>query len=233
MRTLLPMMRTALMIVILIFLVLNVLSEIGVNVAPLIAGASVVGVAIGFGSQTLVKDVVTGLFLLLEDAVAVGDSVTLGTPPQTGVVERLSIRSIRLRAVDGSVHIIPFSSVTSVTNMTRDFAFAMLEFSLSYGEDTDRVAEVLRQIAKEMRGETRWSAAIRDDMDVMGVERLLETGVVLRARLKTEPSQRAPVARELNRRIQARFEELGIVIPSPWRKTVTEEDQMHAAGASA
>ena len=136
-RTLLPMMRTALMIVILIFLVLNVLSEIGVNVAPLIAGASVVGVAIGFGSQTLVKDVVTGLFLLLEDAVAVGDSVTLGTPPQTGVVERLSIRSIRLRAVDGSVHIIPFSSVTSVTNMTRDFAFAMLEFSLSYGEDTD------------------------------------------------------------------------------------------------
>ncbi|UPG74180.1 mechanosensitive ion channel [Roseomonas gilardii subsp. gilardii] len=232
-RTLLPMMRTALMIVILIFLVLNVLSEIGVNVAPLIAGASVVGVAIGFGSQTLVKDVVTGLFLLLEDAVAVGDSVTLGTPPQTGVVERLSIRSIRLRAVDGSVHIIPFSSVTSVTNMTRDFAFAMLEFSLSYGEDTDRVAEVLRQIAKEMRGEARWSTAIRDDMDVMGVERLLETGVVLRARLKTEPSQRAPVARELNRRIQARFEELGIVIPSPWRKTVQEEDQMHAAGASA
>ncbi|BFL64092.1 Mechanosensitive ion channel [Roseomonas mucosa] len=232
-RTLLPMMRTALMIVILIFLVLNVLSEIGVNVAPLIAGASVVGVAIGFGSQTLVKDVVTGLFLLLEDAVAVGDSVTLGTPPQTGVVERLSIRSIRLRAMDGSVHIIPFSAVTSVTNMTRDFAFAMLEFSLSYGEDTDRVAEVLRQIAKEMRAEARWSGAIRDDLDVMGVDRLLETGVVLRARLKTEPSQRFPVGREMNRRIQARFEELGIVIPSPWRKAATEEDQMHATGASA
>ncbi|MFC0408627.1 mechanosensitive ion channel domain-containing protein [Roseomonas elaeocarpi] len=231
-RTLLPMMRTALMIVIVIFLMLNILSEIGVNVAPLIAGASVVGVAIGFGSQTLVKDVVTGLFLLLEDAVAVGDTVTLGSPALTGVVERLSIRSIRLRAVDGAVHIIPFSAVTSVTNMTRDFAFAMLEFSLPYGEDTDRVGRVLREIAKEMRAEPRWGHAIRDEMDVMGVEKLAETGVVLRARLKTDPSQRAPVARELNRRIQARFEELGILIPSPWRKS-TEEAAAEEGGLQA
>ncbi|UFN47794.1 mechanosensitive ion channel [Roseomonas sp. OT10] len=215
-RTLLPMMRTALMIVIVIFVVLNVLSEIGVNVAPLIAGASVVGVAIGFGSQTLVKDVVTGMFLLLEDAVAVGDTVTAAG--MTGVVERLSIRSIRLRAVDGAVHIIPFSTVTSVTNMTRDFAFAMFEFSLYYGEDTDRVAAMLREIAKEMRGEARWSTAIRDDLDVMGVEKLAETGVVLRARLKTDPSQRWPVTREMNRRIRERLDAEGIRIPSPWRK---------------
>ncbi|MFT8247317.1 mechanosensitive ion channel domain-containing protein [Roseomonas sp. BN140053] len=230
-RTLLPMMRTALMIVIVIFVVLNILSEIGVNVAPLIAGASVVGVAIGFGSQKLVQDIVTGLFLLLEDAVAVGDTVTLGNPALTGVVERLSIRSIRLRAVDGAVHIIPFSAVTSVTNMTRDFAFAMLEFSLSYGQDTDQAATELRSIAKEMRGEARWSSAIRDDMDVMGVEKLAETGVVLRARLKTDPSQRWPVTRELNRRVRARFDELGIIIPSPWRATA--EDAEHGGEAAA
>jgi small conductance mechanosensitive channel len=222
-RTLLPMLRTALMIVIVIFVALNVLSEIGVNVAPLIAGAGVVGVAIGFGSQTLVKDVITGMFLLLEDAVAVGDTVTLGAPQMTGVVEQLSIRSIRLRALDGSVHIVPFSAVTSVTNQTRDFAFAVVDVSLPYGEDTDRVTKVLKEISAEMRQEPRWAAATRDEIDVMGVDKLLETGVVVRARMKTDPSQRHPVARELNRRIQARFEAEGIKINSPWRKTPEEE----------
>jgi small-conductance mechanosensitive channel len=216
-RTLLPMLRTALLIVIMVFVALNVLSEIGVNVAPLIAGAGVIGVAIGFGSQKLVQDVITGMFLLLEDAVAVGDTVTLGSPPMTGVVEQLTIRSIRLRSLDGSVHIVPFSSVTAVTNMTRDFAFAVLEVSIPYGEDTDRVSNLLRAISAEMRTEPRWSSVIRDDIDVMGVEKLAETGVLMRARVKTEPSQRWPVTRELNRRIRARFDAEGIRIPSPWR----------------
>jgi len=231
-RTLLPMLRTALLIIIMIFVALNVLSEIGVNVAPLIAGAGVVGVAIGFGSQTLVKDVITGMFLLLEDAVAVGDTVTLGTPQMTGVVEQLSIRSIRLRAMDGSVHIVPFSAVTSVTNMTRDFAFAVVDVALPYGEDMDRVTTVLREISEEMRQEPRWASATRDEIDVMGVDKLLETGVVVRARMKTDPSQRWPVTRELNRRIQTRFEAEGIKINSPWRK-LTEEEAAEAAAQAA
>ena len=134
MRTLLPMLRTVLGGAILVFVVLNALSQLGVNVAPLLAGAGVVGVAIGFGSQTLVRDVITGIFLLFEDAVAVGDVVQLGG--LSGVVEHLSIRSIKLRAQDGSVHIIPFSAVTTVTNMTRDFAFAVLDVTVSYDEDT-------------------------------------------------------------------------------------------------
>ncbi|SHJ87455.1 Small-conductance mechanosensitive channel [Roseomonas rosea] len=232
-RTLLPMLRTALLIVILIFVGLNVLSEIGVNVAPLIAGAGVVGVAIGFGSQTLVKDVITGMFLLLEDAVAVGDTVTLGMPQMTGVVEQLSIRSIRLRALDGAVHIVPFSAVTSVTNMTRDFAFAVVDIALPYGEDTDQVGKVLKEISAEMRQEPRWASATRDEIDVMGVDKLLETGVVVRARMKTDPSQRWPVTRELNRRIQARFEAEGIKINSPWRKTAEEEAAEAEAKAAA
>ncbi|WP_052402180.1 mechanosensitive ion channel domain-containing protein [Muricoccus aerilatus] len=230
-RTLLPMLRTALLIIIMIFVALNILSEIGVNVAPLIAGAGVVGVAIGFGSQTLVKDVITGMFLLLEDAVAVGDTVQIAS--MTGVVEQLSIRSIRLRALDGSLHIIPFSTVTSVTNMTRDFAFAVLDLSLAYGEDTDRVAKVLKEISAEIRAEPRWAAVIRDDIDVMGVDKLLETGVVMRARMKTDPSQRYPVARELYRRIQARFEAEGIQINSPWRKTPEPTPEDDAAAIAA
>jgi small conductance mechanosensitive channel len=230
-RTLLPMLRTALLIIIFIFVALNVLSEIGVNVAPLIAGAGVVGVAIGFGSQTLVKDVITGMFLLLEDAVAVGDTVSIAN--MSGVVEQLSIRSIRLRALDGSVHIIPFSTVSSVTNMTRDFAFAVVDVSLPYGEDTDRVTAVLREISAEMRQEPRWASATRDEIDVMGVDKLLEAGVVVRARMKTDPSQRWPVTRELYRRIQARFEADGIRINSPWRKMPEEESGGEAQQAAA
>ncbi len=217
-RTLLPMLRTALLIVILVFVTLSVLSEIGVNVAPLIAGAGVIGIAVGFGSQKLVQDVITGIFLLFEDAVAVGDVVQLGG--LTGVVEQLSIRSIKLRAVDGSLHIIPFSAVTSVTNQTRDFAFAVLDVSLDYAEDTDKVAEVLRAIASEMRQDPRWRPVIRDDLDVMGVDKLGDASVTLRVRLKTEPSQRWAVGREMNRRIKRRFEELGIDKPSPTQKLV-------------
>jgi small-conductance mechanosensitive channel len=214
-RTLLPMLRTALFIVIAAFVVLNTLSEIGVNVAPLLAGAGVVGLAIGFGSQTLVRDVITGAFLLFEDAVAVGDVVQLGG--LSGVVEQLSIRSIKLRATDGSVHIVPFSAVTTVTNMTRDFAFAVLDMTVAYSEDTDRVAEALRAVSAEMRAEPKWGTAMRDDIDVWGVERMSDSGVTVRARVKTEPSQRWAVAREFNGRIRRRFEQMGIAFAAqPW-----------------
>jgi len=219
-RTLLPMLRTALLAMMLIFVALSVLAEIGVNVAPLIAGAGVVGIAVGFGSQRLVQDVITGIFLLLEDAVAVGDVVQLGG--LNGVVEHLSIRSIKLRAVDGSLHIIPFSAVTSVTNQTRDFAFAVIDANVDYGEDTDHVAQTLREIAAEMRQDPRWRPVIRDDLDVMGVDKLGDSGVVIRVRLKTEPAQRWAVAREMNRRIKRRFHELGIDIPYPHQKLVME-----------
>ncbi|HEY4251421.1 MAG TPA: mechanosensitive ion channel domain-containing protein [Roseomonas sp.] len=213
-RTLLPMLRTALLIVILLFVVLNALSEIGVNVAPLLAGAGVVGLAIGFGSQKLVQDVITGIFLLFEDAVAVGDVVQLGG--LSGVVEQLSIRSIKLRALDGAVHIIPFSAVTTVTNSTRDFAFAVLDVSLIYGQDLDQVIEVLKKIVADMRTEGRWRTAIRDDMDVMGVEKLTDTALFLRCRVKTDPTQRWPVQRELNRRIERSFGEASIhMFPQP------------------
>jgi small-conductance mechanosensitive channel len=211
-RTLLPMLRTVLSVAILVFVALNVLTEIGVNVAPLIAGAGVVGLAIGFGSQTLVRDVITGAFLLFEDAVAVGDVVQVGG--HSGVVEQLSIRSIRLRATDGSVHIIPFGAVTTVTNMTRDFAFAVLDISVTYAEDTDRVAAVLKEIGAEVRQDAKFGALIRDDIDVFGVDKLADSGVIIRARIKTEPSARWSVGREFNRRIKQRFEALGIEIPA-------------------
>jgi small-conductance mechanosensitive channel len=219
-RTLLPMLRTVLGGAILVFVVLNAAAQLGVNVAPLLAGAGVIGLAVGFGSQTLVRDVITGVFLLLEDAVAVGDVVQLGG--LSGVVEHLSIRSIKLRATDGSVHIIPFSAVTTVTNMTRDFSFAVLDVTVGYDEDPDRVADALRELGKEVRAEPKWNALIRDDIDVWGVEKLADSGVVIRARVKTEPSARWSVGREFNRRIKQRFDERGIRIPRPQPMVLVE-----------
>jgi small-conductance mechanosensitive channel len=226
-RTLLPMLRTVLLVTILVFVALNVLTEIGVNVAPLIAGAGVIGLAVGFGSQTLVRDVITGAFLLFEDAMAVGDVVQVGG--HAGVVEQLSIRSIKLRAQDGSVHIVPFSAVTTVTNMTRDFGFAVLDVSVGYGEETDRVSDVLRQIATEVRADAKFGAVIRDEIEILGVERLADSGVLIRARIKTDPGARWMVGREFNRRIKQRFDKLGIEIPYPHQKLVIESGAKHPA----
>jgi len=213
MRTLLPMLRTVVGVVIATFVVLNTLSQLGVNVAPLLAGAGVIGLAVGFGSQTLVRDVITGIFLLLEDAVAVGDVVQLGG--LTGVVEHLSIRSIKLRATDGSLHIIPFSAVTTVTNMTRDFAFAVIDITIPYTEDVERVLQALREVGAEMRLESKLAPHLRDDIDVWGIDKLNDASLTVRARMKTDPTQRWPVARELNGRIKRRFDELGIRMQTP------------------
>jgi small conductance mechanosensitive channel len=211
MLTLLPMLRTVLLVTILLVAGLIVLSEIGVNIAPLLAGAGVVGLAIGFGSQKLVQDIITGLFLLLENAMQVGDVVTLGG--LSGTVEALSIRAIRLRALDGSVHIIPFSAVTTVTNSTRDYGYAVLDIGVGLSEEPDRIAGIVREIARKLRGEPRWASAIRDDIEVLGIDRFVDLAYILRVRIMTLPGQRWAVARELNERIKERFDALAVDSP--------------------
>ncbi len=210
-RTLLPILRATLFVTILLFAGLIVLSEVGVNVAPLLAGAGVLGVAIGFGSQKLVQDLITGLFLLLENTMQVGDVVALGG--LTGTVETLSIRTIRLRALDGSVHIIPFSSVTTVTNQTRDFSYALIDLPVGLDEEPDHVVGIVRAICDDMRKEARWADAITADLDVLGVQAFGDNSWTLRLRIRTEPAQRWAVTREFNRRVKYRFDEL--VIQSP------------------
>ena len=210
-RTLLPMMRTALLVTILIITGLIVLSQVGVNIAPLLAGAGVLGVAIGFGSQKLVQDLITGLFLLLENTMQVGDVVSLGG--LSGTVEYLSIRTIRLRALDGSLHIIPFSSVTTVTNQTRDFAYALVDLPIGLDEEPDRIGNLLKGIVKQMRAEPRWQESITADMELMGVYAFSDTNWTMRVRIRTTPSQRWAVNREFNRRVKYCFDEN--VVQSP------------------
>ncbi|MBN9564121.1 MAG: mechanosensitive ion channel [Alphaproteobacteria bacterium] len=230
-RTLLPLLRTALLITLLVIVALMVLSDLGINIAPLLAGAGVVGIAIGFGSQKLVQDVITGLFLLLENAVQVGDVVTVAG--LGGSVEHLSIRSIRLRAEDGSVHVIPFSSVTTVTNMTRDFGYAVIEASVSYNDEYDDVVTVLRDIVKEMREEPRWASEIRDDLEVMGLEKFADSSILIKARIRCGPFGRWSIRREFNRRMKLRFDEHGIEIPYPHQQLVMAPSAAPAGGTLA
>jgi moderate conductance mechanosensitive channel len=212
-RTLLPLLRSTLLITIAIVAGLMILSEIGINIAPLLAGAGIVGVAIGFGSQKLVQDLITGIFLLLENAMQVGDTVTVSG--LAGVVEALSVRTIRLRAADGSVHIIPFSSVTSVTNINRGLGNASVSVSVAYDEDTDRVAAELTAIVAGMRSDPDLSAKMLSDLQLWGVDKVDGAAVTIAGQVVCTDSGRWAVQREFNRRMKRRFQELGIRIFNP------------------
>ncbi|MDF1794628.1 MAG: mechanosensitive ion channel [Thalassobaculaceae bacterium] len=212
-KTLLPLLRRAVLVALIVFGGLIVLSELGIDIAPLLAGAGVVGLAIGFGSQALVRDVITGLFILIEDTVAVGDVVTAGG--HTGVVEDMSIRTIRLRDLEGSVHVIPFGDVTSVINLTKDFSYALLDVGVAYREDTDRVSEVIKSVADEMQADENWNALFLEPIDILGVQELADSAVVIRCRVKTPPIKQWGVKREMLRRLKKRFDAENIEIPFP------------------
>jgi len=211
-RTFQPMLRTALLCVIVAVVGLTALSEIGVNVAPLLAGAGIVGIAIGFGSQKLVQDLITGLFLLLENTVQVGDNVTVSG--LSGTVENVSIRTIRLRAGDGSVHIVPFSAVTTLTNSSRGAGNAAVSVNVAYKEDTDRAGQILKDIVIEMRKESEYRQAIRGDLELWGVDKVDGTMASIVGQIRCTDSGRWPVQREFNRRMKRRFQECGIEIAS-------------------
>jgi small-conductance mechanosensitive channel len=202
------MLRTALIVTILTIAGMTALSAVGVNIAPLLAGAGIVGIAVGFGSQKLVQDLVTGVFLLLENAMQVGDFVSVSG--LSGTVENLSVRSIRLRAGDGSVHIIPFSSVTSVTNTNRGIGNAAVSVNLAYDSDIDRAGDVLKQIAVEMRREPGFKQLMRGDLDLWGVDKVDGATVTVVGQIECTDSGRWPVQREFNRRMKIQFQQLGL-----------------------
>jgi moderate conductance mechanosensitive channel len=213
-RTLLPLLRTTMLCIITAIVALTILSQIGISIAPLLAGAGVLGVAVGFGSQALVKDVITGMFILIEDQIAVGDVVDLGKDHK-GVVEAISIRTIRLRDQAGAVYTVPFSDVTTVKNMTKDFAYAVARIAVSYGEDIDRVADILRGVCDELKADEELGPWILDPCDYQGVDSLDEASVALVLRVRTVAGKQFIVGRSLNRLIKIAFERHGIAMRDP------------------
>jgi moderate conductance mechanosensitive channel len=219
-RTLLPLFRTAVLVVIVVLTALIVLSHIGIDIAPLLAGAGVIGVAIGFGSQALVKDIITGLFILMEDQIAVGDVVDVGRD-HAGVVEAISVRTIRLRDQAGSVHTVPFSEVTTVKNLTRDFAYAVARITISYSEDIDRVVEILRQVSDELMADEALRPLILDPFDYQGVDALNDNSMVLLMRIRTLAAKQWTVGRAFNRLVKIAFEKHGIAARDPAAIVIT------------
>ena len=201
-------------------------------VAPLLAGAGVVGLAIGFGSQALVKDVITGLFILVEDQLAVGDFVDLGKD-HAGVVEAITIRTIRLRDQAGIVHMVPFSEVTTVKNLSKDFAYYVARIGISYGEDIDRVVEILRAASDELMADETLRPLILDPFDYRGVDTLDSSSVVLLVRIRTVPGQHLTVGRAYNRLVKLAFERHGIASRDPSPVVITGMTPAFADGRSA
>jgi moderate conductance mechanosensitive channel len=211
-RTLVPIIRASVLVVIVTFVGLIVLAQIGVNIAPLLAGAGVVGLAVGFASQALLKDLIIGLIILAEDTLAVGDYVNVGAGE--GVIETLTVRALRIRDASGALLTIPFSQVTTIKNMTREFAYALHDVGVLYRFDIDTVVAVLREVADEMRADPYWRARILAPLEVVGLDRFTDSAQIIRVRLKTEPLQQFEVQREFNRRMKKAFDAAGIEMPA-------------------
>jgi small conductance mechanosensitive channel len=200
-------------VVITLVAVMLVLSELGISIAPILASAGIAGLAIGFGAQSLVKDYFTGFFLLLENQVHQGDVVEVAG--LGGLVEEVTLRYIRLRDYEGSVHFIPNGSITTVTNRSRGYAYALLDIGVAYRENIEAVFDVIRQVAAEMRADDTLGPLILDDLDLAGVDAWADSAVTIRFRIKVQPLQQWTVKRAFLLRLKQEFDRLGIEIPFP------------------
>lgn len=198
---------------------LLILSELGISVAPILGAAGVVGIAVGFGAQSLVKDYFTGFFLLLENQIRQGDVVEVAG--KGGLVEEVTLRFVRLRDYEGNVHYIPNSLISTVTNRSRGFANAVIDIGVGYGEDLDEVFAVMRRVGSELRAEATFAPKILDDLDIAGVENWADSAIMIRGRIKTVALEQWNVRREYLRRLKKAFDEAGIEIPFPHIKLQT------------
>jgi len=202
-------------IVIWVLAVVMALKEGGFDIGPLLAGAGVIGLAVGFGAQNLVRDVISGIFILIENQIRVGDVAIINGIG--GAVEAVNLRTTVLRDLEGAVHIFPNGTITTLTNKTQQFSHYVFDIGVAYKEDTDRVVEVLQDIGDRMREEEEWRELMLDRLEVMGVDKFADSAVIIKMRIKTEPGKQWNVGRELNRRIKKKFDAEGIEIPFPHR----------------
>ncbi len=205
--------RYILTVVILLVTVMLVLAELGISIAPILAAAGVLGIAIGFGAQSLVKDYFTGLFLLLENQVRQGDVVEVAG--KSGLVEEMTLRYVRLRDYEGSVHTIPNGVIDTVTNRSRGFAHAVIDVGVAYRENIDEVFAVMRRVGEELRADPDMAARIEDDLDIAGVDQWGDSAVVVRCRFRVRPLEQWTVRRAYLYRLKKAFDAAGIEIPYP------------------
>ena len=221
-QTLSQIVRAVATTILFVITTMFVLEEVGLNIAPLLTAAGIGGLAIGFGAQNLVRDVITGFFLLLEDQVRVGDVVKVGD--KTGLVEKLGLRVLILRDFDGSVHMIPNGTIATVTNLTKDYSYAVLHIGVSYRVDVDEAVALLRHVGAELRHDPQFAADLLEDLQVVGIDDFTDLQVRLTLRIKTVPSKQWQVSRELRWRIKQAFDAHGIPMREGLQPLRIEQD---------
>lgn len=222
-RTISVVLTSLLSVVVWSLMVLLILGELGVNLAPLIAGAGIVGVAVGFGGQSLVKDCISGLFMLLEDQYGVGDVVDVGDA--SGVVEAITLRVTRLRSVDGTVWHVPNGEIRRVGNMSQLWSVALLDVDIAYDADVEQAAAIMTDSANRVVAREEFAAFIIDPPEFVGLEALGADGLRLRLRVKTQPGQQWALQRALRTEVKRAFDDAGIEIPFPQRTVWLRRDQ--------
>ncbi|RAR56242.1 small conductance mechanosensitive channel [Paraburkholderia unamae] len=213
-RTMLPLVRNAVLVTILTITGIVTAANLGINVTPLLAGAGVIGLAIGFGAQSLVADLITGLFIIIEETISVGDWIDIDNG-HAGTVEHLSIRTVRLRDGQGAIHAIPFSQIKIVKNLSRDFAFAVFEVRVPFSVDLDTVTRMIRETGAELVADFRYRREILGPVEVWGLDRFDPNWMVVKGQIKTRPLQQWSVARAFNARLKRHMDEAGIDMPVP------------------
>lgn len=204
-------------------IVLVLLRKLGIDIAPLIAGAGIIGLAVGFGAQELVRDIISGFFILLENHVRTGDvAIINGTG---GLVEGISLRTITLRDQSGVVHVFQNGKINTLANMTKEWSAMVFNIGVAYKENTDRVVEIIRKVAEELQADPEYKDKINEPMEIMGVDDFADSAVIIKARFKTKPIMQWAVGREYRRRLKLAFDEKGIEIPFPhttvyWGETI-------------
>ena len=222
-QTLLPIVRNVLFIAFMAVFTLMLLSEIGINIMPLLAGAGVLGIAVGFGAQTVVKDFLSGFTIILEDLIQVGDVVTLSG--RSGLVEKITIRKIQMRDLDGTVYTVPYNNIDIIANMTKGYSYYLMDIGIAYREDPDEVIGYLKEIDQEMREDDAYASVILDKIEILGVDNFADSAVVIKARIKTKPREQWTVGREFNRRMKAVFDKNNVEMPFPHQTIYFGEDK--------
>lgn len=190
-----------------------ILGVLNIDIGPILAAAGVLGLAVGFGAQNLVADVISGFFILLEDQIRVGDVVTIAG--KSGLVERITLRMVVLRDLSGVVHFVRNGNIDIVSNMTKEYSFYIFDIGVAYREDVDEVMQVVREVGDELRGDENVGMNILEPVEILGVDGFADSAVMIKARIKTKPIQQWAVGRAFNRLLKIRFDERGIEIPFP------------------
>lgn len=216
-RTLGGLLQNVLSTLVIVVASLMILREVGLDITPILTGAGILGLAVGFGAQTLVKDIISGFFMILENEIRVGDVVQIDS--HGGMVEEMNLRTIVLRDFEGAVHVIPNGTIGAVVNKTKDFSYYVIDLPAPYETDTDDVTALVRRVGEALRADGAFAPFILGDIEVIGVDAFADSSVIIKVRIKTMPLKQWDVGRELRRRLKKAYDAAGIAFPYPTQTT--------------